>query len=78
MITYKSSPFVKTSNIGKTLSGLELPVLHITSHQPEEKKEDKKKKNIVITGRVHPGESNGSHVLRGFIEMLLGNSKEAE
>ena len=52
-----------------------MPILHITNHSIEEKREDRRKKNIVITGRVHPGESNGSHVLRGFIEMLLGGSK---
>jgi hypothetical protein len=34
----------------------------------------KKKKNIIICSRVHPGESNGSFMMQGFIKYLLGNS----
>lgn len=32
---------------------------------------------IFLTGRVHPGESNASWVMKGTIEHLLSNSKEA-
>ena len=31
-----------------------------------------------MTGRVHPGESNSSLVLNGFIRFLINSSKEAE
>lgn len=34
----------------------------------------KKKKYVILTGRVHPGESNGSWMMQGFIKYLLGNS----
>ena len=34
----------------------------------------KKKKNIIICARVHPGESNSSFMMQGFIKYLLGNS----
>jgi hypothetical protein len=34
----------------------------------------KKKKYVVITGRVHPGESNSSWMMQGFIRYLMGNS----
>ena len=54
---------MKKGVISKTLSGVNIPILHITNF------EDKhiKKKNILITGRMHPGESNSSHMLQGFI-----------
>ena len=29
------------------------------------------KKTIVLTSRVHPGETPGTHVLNGFIELLI-------
>jgi hypothetical protein len=34
----------------------------------------KKKKYVILTGRVHPGESNGSLMMQGFIKYLLGNT----
>jgi hypothetical protein len=34
----------------------------------------KKKKNIIICARVHPGESNSSYMMQGLIKYLLGNS----
>ena len=68
------SPFVQHSCLGRSLSGLKLPVLHIANHFTEGFK-GYSKKNIVITGRVHPAESNGSYVLRGFIEWIIGDSK---
>jgi murein tripeptide amidase MpaA len=65
---------VKKNVIGKSLTGLDLPVLHISNHQSNESK----KKNIVVTGRVHPGESNSSLILNGFISYMIGSSREAE
>lgn len=38
----------------------------------------KKKKYIIITGRVHPGESNSSYMMQGFIKYLMGNSFQAK
>lgn len=34
----------------------------------------KKKKYVVITGRVHPGETNSSWMMQGFIRYLMGSS----
>lgn len=59
--------------LGKSLTGVDLPVLHITNHTNTHKM----KKNIVITVRVHPAEANSSHMLKGYIAYLLGESKEA-
>lgn len=37
----------------------------------------KKKKYMIITGRVHPGESNSSFMMQGFIKSIMGNSLQA-
>jgi murein tripeptide amidase MpaA len=49
-ISRLSAEFVKKDNIGCSLSGVDIPILHITNHQVETDK-----KNILITGRIHPG-----------------------
>ncbi len=38
----------------------------------------KKKKAIVLTARVHPGESNSSFIMEGIIKFLTGSSREAK
>ena len=37
----------------------------------------KRKKYIIITSRVHPGESNSSYMIQGLIKYLMGNSLQA-
>ena len=41
------------------------------------RRDHKHKKGIIITCRVHPGESNSSFIWEGIINNLLGNSREA-
>jgi hypothetical protein len=36
------------------------------------------KRCIVLSGRVHPGESNSSYCIQGTIEFILSNTKEAK
>ena len=36
-----------------------------------------RKKYIIITGRVHPGESNSSWMMQGFINFIVGKSRQA-
>ena len=38
----------------------------------------KKKKAIIITARVHPGESNSSFIMEGIIKFLTSNHREAK
>lgn len=54
------------------MSGLEIPSLTIT----DESAPEQDKKCIVAMARIHSGESNGSYVMKGFLDFLV--SAEAE
>ena len=79
----KNKPHLKDSFLCHTLSGVDVPLLTVTSGVQEEafnkiegKQEDgmgKFKKTIVITGRVHPGESNSSYMMEGFIRFIISS-----
>ncbi|XP_051778387.1 cytosolic carboxypeptidase 2 isoform X1 [Erpetoichthys calabaricus] len=36
------------------------------------------KKAVVVTARVHPGETNSSWMMKGFLDFILGDSHDAE
>jgi cytosolic carboxypeptidase protein 2/3 len=54
----------------KSLSGLDIPVLRVTN----EEKNEELKKVVMVTARVHPGESNSSFAMESMLECLCGNS----
>jgi len=39
---------------------------------------DEQRKAVVLTARVHPGETNASWMMKGFLDFLLSGSKEAK
>lgn len=57
---------------GKTLSGLPMTILTVTACK-NIGKPYKRREAIVISSRVHPGETNSSFVFQGLLEMLTGN-----
>lgn len=60
-----------------TLAGNKCDYLLITSHRKTENLQ--KRKGVVISSRVHPGESVGSWMMKGVIDFLSDpNNEEAE
>ena len=61
------------SGVGQTLAGNNCDLLTVTSFggDPESLKH---RKGVVITGRVHPGESNASWMMKGCLDFLTGPS----
>ena len=65
---------VSRKNLCMTLAGNRCDYLTVTSKKPNENK-----KGIVITARVHPGESVGSWMIKGVIDFITDpHNKEAE
>lgn len=71
-----SFKIVETSSLATTLAGMEVPMLTITDFS-HTRGEELRKKVIVITGRVHPGETNASWIVHGIIKFLLSKDKVA-
>mgnify|MGYP001206800538 FL=1 len=68
---------IKESKLCLDLSGAEVPLLTITEDVNDEH-ENAKKKVLIATGRVHPGESNSSWVLQGFLEWICSDDPGAK
>jgi murein tripeptide amidase MpaA len=61
---------VEVTNLTSTLAGVDVPMLTITDFG-HSKQEEQRKKVIIMTGRVHPGETNASWIVHGYIKFLL-------
>lgn len=57
----------------ESLSGLEIPLLTITDPEVD----SKKKRCILISGRIHPGESCSSFMGKGLLEYVCSETEEA-
>ena len=64
---------IRFENIGHSRNGNVIHMLVITNFN--DSFDDLAKKHaVVLTGRVHPGESNSSYVVQGLIEFLTSNN----
>jgi len=74
----------------KSLSGVDVPFLVVTSrvheddhhlidaseHEPDSIPIQKSKKIVFLTGRVHPGETNSSFMMEGFLRLITSPTNQ--
>ncbi|XP_061678357.1 cytosolic carboxypeptidase 2 [Syngnathoides biaculeatus] len=70
--------YCKVRVLCHSLAGNAVYVLTITSQADDKEEEGKTKRAVVVTARVHPGETNASWLMEGFLDFLLGNSDDAQ
>ncbi|KOB64660.1 Uncharacterized protein OBRU01_23841 [Operophtera brumata] len=71
------STFAKLRLLCRTLAGNNVYYLTITAPPNPNEMEQKKKKAVIITARVHPGETPSSWMMKGFMDYLTGDSNQA-
>ena len=68
---------LKRSTLCKSLAGNDLDLLLITNFDSSED-EIASRKAVILTARVHPGETNSSFIMHGLLEYLVSsNDKHA-
>ncbi|XP_036431827.1 cytosolic carboxypeptidase 3-like [Colossoma macropomum] len=71
----RCSRFCKVRILCRSLAGNLVPVVTITN--PNRDKEAPAKPAVVLSARIHPGETNSSWVMKGILDFLLGESPNA-
>ena len=61
----------------KDLAGNDVEMLIVTNFQSSPES-IALRKAIILTGRIHPGETNASYVMNGVIEYLVNDEEKAE
>ncbi|KAM9311507.1 cytosolic carboxypeptidase 3 [Gastrophryne carolinensis] len=70
------SKYCKIRVLCHSLAGNIVYVLTITNPSPATEKA-KKKRAVILTARVHPGETNSSWMMKGFLDFILSSHSDA-
>ncbi|XP_027430287.1 cytosolic carboxypeptidase 3 isoform X5 [Zalophus californianus] len=70
------SKFCKIRVLCHTIARNMVYVLTITT--PLKSTDSRKRKAVILTARVHPGETNSSWIMKGFLDYILGDSSDAQ
>jgi hypothetical protein len=68
---------IRKTTLCKTIAGNDCEMLIITNFYSDPE-DIAQRKAIIISGRVHPGESNSSFIIQGIIEYLISNEEGAK
>lgn len=73
-IKENNSHMLSIETLATTISCIKVPLLTITNlYQGKSRLKD----HVIITARVHPGESFSSYAVEGFIRFLLSDDPQA-
>ena len=72
----ESTNIIRRTSLCKTLAGNNLEMLIITNFMSSQDA-IAKRKCIILSGRVHPGESNSSYVMEGLLQYLVSEEEPA-
>ena len=67
----------RSESLAKTLNDHDIPVLTITSNVDNAVPAISDRSIVILTSRVHPGETNASWIMKGLLDFLVGASSEA-
>lgn len=73
----KKTDRVRKTELCKSLGGNSLDYVIITNFEAPEA-DIATREAVVITGRVHPGETNASYIVEGILQFLVGDSDAAK
>ncbi|KAL8577865.1 hypothetical protein ACOMHN_018670 [Nucella lapillus] len=78
----QSQVFFRHQELCETLAGNPVPLLTITAQPRGSQRQDVEelwsRPYIFLSGRVHPGESNSSWVMKGTVDFLMSNKPTAQ
>lgn len=75
--TYANKDKIRKTVLCKSLAGNDVDMLIVTNFSSDPV-DIAVRKSIILTSRVHPGESNASWMINGVIEFLVGDSDSAK